>query len=363
MIDVTNKVSRTWIYSSWIESVFILSPPFISLLGIIFFQQYFLSDAKVSLGAWVILILLIDVAHVYSTLYQTYFHNETFNKRKTLLTLVPLLAWITGVILYEMDKMIFWRVLAYLAVFHFIRQQYGFMRLYARVDNQSITQKKIDAWAIYCATIYPILFWHLTSSRKFNWFMEGDFFYFQSPFLLNVITIIYIIVIAVYIVKEGFQTFKNRSLNIPKNLVIAGTYLSWFFGIIYFNGDLIFTTINVVSHGIPYMALVWITGKKNKDRGGQEITNLNFDLYSNLGLILFVLIISLFAYLEEGIWDAVVWREHQEIFQIFSFLPQIQNEDLLAFILPLLALPQISHYIIDGFIWKAPKKNYREKTA
>jgi hypothetical protein len=48
---------------------------------------------------------------------------------------------------------------------------------------------------------------------------------------------------------------KTSYFNIPKNLIIIGTLSSWFFGIVYFNNDLVFTLLNVVSHGIPYMAL------------------------------------------------------------------------------------------------------------
>ena len=31
----------------------------------------------------------------------------------------------------------------------------------------------------------------------------------------------------------------------------------------------------------------------------------------------------------------------------------------LSFIVPLLALPQITHYILDGFIWKIKKEEFR----
>ena len=31
----------------------------------------------------------------------------------------------------------------------------------------------------------------------------------------------------------------------------------------------------------------------------------------------------------------------------------------LAFIVPLLALPQVTHYILDGFIWKIRKDEFK----
>jgi len=62
--------------------------------------------------------------------------------------------------------------------------------------------------------------------------------------------------------------------------------------------------------------------------------------------------IVVFAYLEEGLWDGLVWREHASIFGIFSVLPTVSRRELLAVLIPLLSLPQATHYVLDGFIWK-----------
>jgi len=53
-----------------------------------------------------------------------------------------------------MDVIFFWRAMAYLAVFHFVRQQYGFLRLYSRQEIPSISTK-IDSITIYFTTITP----------------------------------------------------------------------------------------------------------------------------------------------------------------------------------------------------------------
>lgn len=107
---------------------------------------------------WVILIVMIDVAHVYSTLYRTYFNAGEFKKQPHVLIGVPLFCYAAGVILYLAGGIFFWRALAYLAVYHFIRQQYGFLRIYSRNENQSVLLKYIDNTAIYIATIYPLLY-------------------------------------------------------------------------------------------------------------------------------------------------------------------------------------------------------------
>jgi hypothetical protein len=313
--------------------------------------------------AWFVLVLLIDVAHVYSTLYRTYFDKETFSRQKNTLLLIPLVGWIFSVLIYSMDDMLFWRLLAYIAVFHFIRQQYGFMRIYSRKEQSNYLSRLIDTVAIYTATLYPVIFWHLQTDRNFNWFVKGDFYYFQSGWLSSLTAVAYWVIIGVYLLKEIVVLVKQGTINLPRNLVIAGTFVSWYFGIVFFNGDMAFTLLNVVSHGIPYMALVWIYGRKKYHATPVKAPSKIYLLFTGYGVFLFLLVVFLLAYVEEGIWDALVWNDHGELFGFFSFLPKVTDKQLLSFLVPLLALPQITHYIVDGFIWKITKDSYNWKAS
>ena len=305
---------------------------------------------------WVVLIVMIDVAHVYSSLYRTYFSPAEFSQHRALFIFVPMLCYLVGLALHILDGMLFWRVLAYLAVFHFVRQQYGFMRIYSRGQVQSTLFRLIDSIAIYTATIYPLAYWHLSPHRNFNWFVDGDFLYAGSGRPLPVLTTIYSAVIIVYIIKEIFVSMQIGSFNIPKNMVMAGTYLSWYFGIVYYNGDMAFTTLNVISHGIPYMGLVWFAEKKRYQAKKEKRNTLLKLTFSKYGLFSFFGLIILFAYLEEGLWDGLVWREHQSVFSFFQHLPTISSPVLLALLVPLLSLPQSTHYVLDGFIWRRQKQ-------
>lgn len=342
---------QPWIGKPLIDIIFILLPPFVSLLIIILFPSIFKNNKGIPDAGWVILILLIDVAHVYSTLYRTYFDPHSFRKQRFLLTAIPFIGFIAGVLAYSISSQFFWRLLAYTAVFHFIRQQYGFMRLYSRKETSKRFARLIDKLTIYYATLYPILYWHLNGPRNFNWFIDNDFIYLESNFILSVATGLYFILVFVYILKEFIVSTKEKFINIPKLSIITGTLLSWYFGIIYFNGDMAFTLLNVVSHGIPYMALIWIYGRKNYNllEKGNRFLRLVFSRY---GFIIFLALIFLFAFIEEGLWDMTVWHEHKIIFTATN-LPSVSLDDkMLAFLVPFLALPQITHYILDGFIWR-----------
>ncbi|KAA9346192.1 hypothetical protein F0P94_00845 [Adhaeribacter soli] len=350
-------MKQPWLHGPVSDGLFVLAPPFLCLLAVLFFPDFFQqANQRVSLEAWVVLVLLIDVGHVYSTLFRTYFDKEALQQHRQLFLWAPLAGLIIGILLYSLGSLIFWRVLAYLAVFHFVRQQYGFMQLYSRREVKTNWEHRIDKGMIYAATLYPLLYWHLEGNRNFNWFIAGDFVVLDLPELLPLMTWGYGILIVLFLVKELRFSLKHKSANIPRNLVVTGTAMSWYLGIVHFNGDLVFTLFNVVSHGIPYMALIWFYGRKKKITDTSTVSGkLLKYTFSTAGLFLFLGIIFGLAFLEEGFWDALVWQEHPEAFSFFQFFPAVKDQAFLTLVVPFLAVPQLTHYILDGFIWKVSR--------
>jgi hypothetical protein len=338
-------MKQPWIHNAKTDWWLILSPPFLILLIIFLFQKQIQElESSYSFYTWLFLIVFVDVAHVYSTLFKTYLVKGQVQKRKLLYWGIPILSWLLGIALFQFGNLTFWSVLALVAVFHFIRQQYGFMRIYARFEPDNWS-KRIDEVAVYAATIYPMLFWFKTP-RAFTWFVSNEFDGFKKlPDYTGFITVLYVVILIIWISKTVFDAVKNRKLNIPKISLITGTYLSWYFGIVYFNDDLIFTFLNVISHGIPYIALIYIREIKQKDN---EQLNRLLIFKSVTGIFLFVGVILAFAFFEEFLWETLVWKEH------FSLNFTI-SETILPFLIPLLAVPQLTHYLLDGFIWRTPK--------
>jgi len=336
-------MKQPWIHNAKTDGWLILSPPFLILLIIFLFQKQIQGlENHYSFYTWLFLIVFVDVAHVYSTLFKTYFVKEEVQKKKLLYYGIPALSWILGLILYQFGSLTFWSVLALVAVFHFIRQQYGFMRIYARFEPDNWS-KKIDEVAVYSATIFPMLYWFKTP-RAFTWFVENEFNWLQNiPDYRNFIAVLYFIILSVWVFKTIFEFVKLKKFNIPKIALISGTYLSWYFGIVYFNNDLVFTFLNVISHGIPYVALIYIREIKQK-----ELNKLSI-FKSTFGVFLFVLIILGFALFEEFLWEVLIWREHFSL----DFKISLNWFQLLV---PLLVVPQLTHYLLDGFIWRKPKK-------
>ena len=339
-------MKQPWIHSAKTDWWFILSPPFLVLLIIFLFQKQIQGlENHYSFYTWLFLIVFVDVAHVYSTLFKTYFVKGEIQRNKLLYLGIPAVSWMLGILLFQFGSLTFWSVLALVAVFHFIRQQYGFMRIYARYEPNNWS-KKIDEVAVYSATIYPMLYWFRTP-RAFTWFVNNEFDWFKNlPDYTHLITILYFTILSIWIIKTVFEVFKTGKINIPKTALIAGTFLSWYFGIVYFNNDLLFTLLNVISHGIPYIALIYIREIQQKENYRLNRMQI-FKSFS--GILLFIGVILGFAFLEEFLWETLVWNEH------FS-LNVIISEKWFQFLVPLLVVPQLTHYLLDGFIWRKPKK-------
>jgi hypothetical protein len=368
---------QPWLSSAGWDCAVIIAPAFISSLLVIVFRQQLEDSPTLPLWAWVSFVLLVDVAHVYASLFRTYFNPVALRRNKTLLIGIPLACWAVGCLLYSIDGLLFWRMLAYLAVFHFIRQQYGFSVMYSRRDPEEFRSYRwLDRLVIYAATIYPLLYWHTHLPRGFDWFVDGDFIYGMPEVIASFGLAIYAIAALAYICKEAIVFRSSGFFNVPRNLLIAGTALSWWVGIVMINSDFAFTLTNVLSHGIPYMGLIWIYHRYRRDAGGDSLARATDEDVSlanaspsiprkaesckkfvlSYAPVFFLFLVSL-AYLEEGFWDGLVWREHLHFFGMFSHLPSITDPIYLAFLIPLLSLPQSTHYVLDGFIWRVKDRS------
>ncbi|MBX0290608.1 hypothetical protein K3G63_09180 [Hymenobacter sp. HSC-4F20] len=343
---------QPWIRSAWFDGLWILGPPFLALLVVAGLPPAYRNSGHMPVLAWVGLVVLIDVAHVYSTLFRTYFDPVRRQRFRTLLWVVPLGCYVAGVALHYAGSLWFWRVLAYAAVFHFIRQQYGFLRLYARQETAPAAFRALDQVVIYAATLYPLLWWHLAAPRNFNWFVDGDFVQHDWPLGRHLLTVLYLGLLGLYLLKEARQWQHTHHLNLPRNLLVLGTAASWYVGIVLFNGDLAFTLLNVVAHGIPYLALIWTTSQPTPSATAKPQHLGRPWWQGRYGVALFLGLLFGLAYLEEGIWDGLVWREHAPVFGWFQQLPAVTDSLWLSLLVPLLALPQATHYVLDGFIWR-----------
>jgi hypothetical protein len=289
---------------------------------------------------WIAAVLLIDVAHVYATGFRVYFDRHERQRRPWLYLLTPLLAFVLGAAVHSEDARLFWRLLAYLAVFHFVRQQYGWVALYrAKAGEETHAGRWIDSSAIYLATLYPLARWHAALPRRFHWFQEGDFVPLPSM-LADLMEPLYWTALAVYAARSLWLAFVFQQYNPGKDLVVVTTAVCWYVGIVAMDSDYAFTVTNVIIHGVPYLVLVYRL-QPSKLIAESEVRPRRF------GIVTFLAIVWTLAFFEELLWDNGVWQERSWLFGSFKALSDVE-----WIIVPLLAVPQVTHYILDGFIWK-----------
>jgi len=290
---------------------------------------------------WVSAVLLIDVAHVWSTSFRVYFDLAELKRRFWLYLLVPVFGYSIGVALYSEGELVFWKVLAAIAVFHFVRQQYGWVNLYRRKLGETERWTWwVDAAAIYMASHYPLAFWMTRLPRNFEWFVQNDFV--RLPAIVETVMFpIYLGALTVYAVKSMYQYVIDGFQNIGKDIVVATTAVCWYVGIVYFNSDYAFTVTNVIIHGVPYFALIYVYARMKRDTAGPVYRSLS----SNW--LVFLASLWALAYVEELFWHRGVWHEKQWLFG-----GDWNWGSLKMWLVPLLALPQLTHYVLDGFIWR-----------
>lgn len=308
-------------------------------------------DGDTPTWAWIGAVVFVDVAHVWATAYRVYLDPEELRRRGALYAAVPLLAYVAGVLLYSAGATLFWRVLAYVAVLHFVRQQYGWMALYRRrLGEASRADRLLDDAAIYSATLYPLLYWHANLPREFAWFLPGDFIPGLPSRAAEWAFPVHVAITAAYVLRQAQLAMERRPISLGKNLILLTTWLTWYVGIVVLDSDYAFTVTNVLVHGIPYLAFVWVYECRRWQGSSAGVARL----FRPQRWPLYLAPLLACAWLEEWGWDRVLWHERGFLFPGAELL---LSRGSLALVVPLLALPQATHYLLDAWIWRVRKEN------
>ena len=291
--------------------------------------------------AFLMFVVCIDVAHVWSTLFRVYLDKAELQRRPVLYAAAPLLAYGLGVAAHAFSGALFWRMLAYVAVWHFVRQQVGWMVLYGRRAGNSEQELWLDRAALFAATLGPVVWWHAHLPRAFWWFREGDFIAGLPEWVGTVALGVHFGVLLGWLA----QALVLRRFHLGKTLLLFATWLSWFGGIVLAQSDLVFTVMNVSLHGVPYLILLRRYAKGRDVEGGYG----SLSWLVRAGVPGFLFLLWTLAFFEELAWDKLVWHDQPMLFGVGGL--EVSGA-VLALVVPLLSLPQTTHYVLDGFIWK-----------
>lgn len=347
------RVRNGWVFSPWTDAAVFAGPVVAAGALVAWFAREGRLHEDVPPWAFALLVVGCDVAHVWSTVFRTYLDPEERARNGRRLTFVPLSCFLAGVTLHSLDGsgLLFWRALAYLAAFHFVRQQYGWMAYSAhRAGETSKLDRRLDEIAIYNVTLFPLLWWHAHLPRAFDWFVAGDFVGGLPAWAATAGHAVHWTINAAYLARQAWLFATRRGANLAKLLVWATTWCAWYGGIVLLDSDVAFTATNVLAHGVPYFVIVHRWGRERWRGAGGALAAV----FRPAAWPLFYLPLAAVAFAEEHLWDRLVWHEHASLFPgPLVRLP----ESALAVVVALLATPQATHYVLDAYLWRTGDRN------
>lgn len=356
---MTAPAPSPWLFSRRVDLLLFGGPAAVSVLLLAWGARTGHLDGDLPVVLWLVVVVGVDVAHVWSTGWRVYADPEELRRRTALYLGVPAAAYAAGVVLYTLGDLVFWRVLAYLATFHFVRQQYGWVALYRRRNGENDEpaarwERPLDTLAVYGATLGPLVHWHATLPKRFHWLVAGDYAAGLPAWAGPAALAVSGGVLALWAGKEVRRLATGRPLSSGKVLLVATTALVWHLGIVVWDSDYAFAVTNVLVHGVPYFGLVFVSQRRAAERrraAGRP--PVPADLGARHAALFLAPLLAL-ALLEEWGWDRLVWHENGALFPGAAIDP---GPLLLALLVPLLALPQATHYLLDAWLWKVRPEN------
>ena len=233
--------------------------------------------------AWVPLVLCVDVAHVWSTVFRTYLDRRELLRRPSLYMGVPVGVFVGGFALHRVGgSQCFWTANSYIAIHHFVKQDLGLLFLFiARfgqrlskryeaaaalaptlrphpspdpVANSNLTlsstssqtqtqtsaptpalslrrQLQREKAALYLGALCPLLLWHAEPPDAFHWFRANERFVFTLPAAcLPPVIALYVATALAYVCGEVARWRRGEPPNVGKLYIMAASWLTWLVG-------------------------------------------------------------------------------------------------------------------------------------
>ncbi len=356
--------AKKWtLYSPYFDALFFFSPFVATFLFVQFGNMIFPGIfAPVDSPIWFFIFAIIfDVWHVWGTLYRGYLRSDMRHQHKKLLIWVPIISVLILAILSNIH--IYWypplyillSFLAYIALFHFIRQQIGFVRLYDKRTEDlwwfEYVSRLLDNIVVWVITGFPFLYWIMHySSLSLNWFIPWEYIVLSHIVpQTDSIWIIYTIIVLLYIWFQLIIISRGTQVNPLKYLYILGTAYIWYNGMVAYDSIIIFGFGNMLLHWLNYYGITIGSTWNNANRypwfGRIKKIRIPY-----LGICMISSLILLW-YIEEFFWDQFIWQEKSMIFS--DILYTLWHDPLSqTIIVSILGSVQLTHYILDRYIWR-----------
>lgn len=320
---------RTGIFSTRSDLlVFVAGPLILTLMVQGFHSLAGLSLTNVSPWVYFFLFVFLDHFHVYLGIGTALsIGTHTPSEQKKFYLLFPPFCLATYIALNFISFDLFAAAFAYVSIFHFARQQLGWMRISYRQETPVWKfERRLNDLCIYASTLGFVAYGASTHVQP-QWFSPGDIGRLPdslAPWILGGIAAIN----AAFLGMQVYALKMNRRGHGTKMLIWVSTLVVWGLAFGYFTEfNAISLSLIVTHHAVPSMLLSSLYVKKR--RGPQNIF-----LKTLLALAMFAIVFSLLEFGASG------FQEESDSFSVMIWLA------------PLLATASTFHYAIDGFFWR-----------
>lgn len=349
--------SQPWIHSWYGDSLGFFAIPLVAIFLAVFRLPPFRYIDAAHIGALITYVLIIDWAHIFAQWHRIY-SNPLETSGKWIYPLSYFLLFpVVGLIFYLGYLAPVESFLVYFVIYHFIKQHYGFIRIYSKIDGvktkfESVTESAL----IYLCMWTPVLYWHSEFPKKdFYWLVH----FIKSPLVKNLFwpaLVAYIFCFLAYALAEFKRTKRNGIFNWPKNLALLSAAAGW--GLVSVFGEvpvLIFFTV-VLTHDVSYIVFVWLIGRRDYKIRKNQVSWFSF--WSIPGFLLFCFSALLLSQIIWAIYIETTMDQNRSYFivgTIFNDLPSFKEGYMLNLCTSLFYATQAHHYFIDKYLWKKEK--------
>lgn len=280
--------------------------------------------------------IMSDHGHVWATLIRAYGSKQEFRKRPVLYTLTPIICFGVSFATAYHSLELFFQLFMYFNLWHHVRQQYGWMMLTARKEPPlKKFDQVLDKLIIYGVGIYPLIWWHF-HDKGYSW--RGATPYLALPAWIEPIALFcHWSIVAIYLGRQFILYSRNTPVNLTKQLIWISTWAMMYPTIVISQSALVFLIVTNLTHGLPYIYLIYHYSKKQFD---QESV-LHRVLNTRAGYLWYLLFIALLG--GSGLL----------LVKALPLLPGLSVPLTSA----LITLPPLIHFALDGFIWKSPHRS------
>lgn len=312
------------IFNNSIEDFLKIFAPTIIVFFLIFKSDYLMTPLFL-----IFVTYFCDSGHVYSTFLEIYFDPK--ENRKKHIWIITFISFALNLGLLFLSENLFYHYIFYFTVFHNMRQGLGISFLYL---NQKISPLLIKT-LYYFLTMFPFVLFHLTRVRNvtkldenyyrpLNYFLI-DHYYLRQKILMYGIGIYSLIFVGILIFLYRKELYKTMWSMFFFGAVYGFAYL-------YFENELKAYAILIISHAIPYYFLfqkrIELTHSVN-----------HFKKFSYFYVFLLFFIGAMVDINQGGIVRA--------------------HEDIEYLLLAIFNTPLITHFLIDGIIWKHTDEKFQ----